>query len=164
MATVVRGDHPGAAVAADVRLACLIENRAELAGKFALVPGDSPGGARHSPQVAAVRPAEHHPEIHPGHVALAAAAVLRTRILGATVGALLVILDNGDPAEASVEAGADVDVSSRAVAAAQKEAAASRPFFTGDGAIGAQGVARDEGAVRRCVPCRVWDTGDRETL
>ena len=115
------GPGPGAAVAADVRLVCPMVNRAELAGNRALVPGDRPGGARHGPQVAAVRPAEHHPEIHPGHVALAAAHVLRAGILGATVGALLVILDDGDPAEASVEAGADVDVSSRAVvAAAQK--------------------------------------------
>ena len=114
------GREPGAAVAADVRLACLLVNRAEFAGKGALVPRDRPGSTRCGHVVAAVRPAEQHSGIHPSHVALAAAHVPRAGIPGATVGALLVILDDGDPAEASVEADAVVAISGRAVAAAQK--------------------------------------------
>ena len=106
-------------------------NRAELAGKGARVPRDRPGSARCGHVVAAVRPAEQHSEIHPSHVALTAAHILRAGILGAPVGALLVILDNGDPAEAPVEAGAVVAISGRAVAAAQKQAAAFRPSSQG---------------------------------
>ena len=75
------GRGPGAAVPADVQLACPLVNGAELPRIHSPVTGDRPGSAGLSPAKsavpsAAVRPAEDHSEVHPGHIALAAAAVL----------------------------------------------------------------------------------------
>ena len=169
------GRGPGAAVAADVRLFCPLVNRAELTGKCALVPGDCPGSACHGHVVAAVRPAEHHPEVHSGHVALAAASVTAVAVLGAAGGATPVVVDDGDPAEALVEADAVVGISGWAVAVprrrlrrgkrwapwVEKQTAAPRPLRTGDGTGGALGVADHEGAVRWRVAERVCDAGRR---
>ena len=77
-------------------------NRAEPAGQGTRVPGDRPGSARrgHAVAVAGVRPAEHHPEIHPGHVALAATAVTGVAVLGAAGGAGCVVADDVNLADA----------------------------------------------------------------
>jgi len=89
----------GAAVAADVLLPCPRMDKADRAGKAALIGGARPGSAGLSPTpVPAVGPAENHPEVHTSHVALAATAVSHTAVLGAADGALHMRSDDGDPA------------------------------------------------------------------
>ena len=99
---------------------------AEPARTYSSVVGVPPGGARHRPEVPAVRTAEEHAEVHAGHVGLAAAVELRGGELGAAVGALFVRKYDGDPAQRPVVARANVVVAVGAVIRGPRRAASRR--------------------------------------
>ena len=105
----------GAAVAAEVELARHRVYAPERARADPLIRRRRPGGARLGSEVAAVRPAKEHAEVHAGHVCLAATGKLPARELRAPIGALLVCRDDGDFPQAPVITDAIVVVALAAV-------------------------------------------------